>query len=166
MTSKWSPELNAETVRQIFDCDPETGRLTWRVYRPKCPIGAEVGTLHHKGYRRVLYNWRSYGVHRIIWLYVYGEWPKDQIDHINGIRDDNRITNLREATNQQNQWNRPVKKGATTGIKGVRRHQKGFQVSVQKDGREQYIGYYSDAEVARAAYRSAIAHRGEFRRAD
>ena len=70
----------------------------WRAARRKIKVGAIAGTLYPNCYRYVTINRKRYCEHRLAWLYVYGKWPEDMVDHINGIKDDNRIENLREAT--------------------------------------------------------------------
>ena len=82
-------------------------------------VGDRFGWIRSDGYRQGSVNSKSYFEHRLIWLYHYGEWPKDQLDHINGIRDDNRIENLREVTNQQNQFNKKSASGSSSQYKGV-----------------------------------------------
>ena len=96
------------------------GHLWWiKPTNRRIKIGQQFGTRHIYGYRQGSLKGKRYKEHRLIWLYHYGEWPKECIDHINGIRDDNRIENLREATNQQNQFNRKSEKDSSSQYKGV-----------------------------------------------
>jgi hypothetical protein len=102
-----------------------------------------------------------YKAHRLAWVYVHGIEPKRHLDHINGVRDDNRIANLREATVSQNAMN----KKAVNRLKGA--HWNGtvkkWQSVVVKSGRQIWLGYFASAEAAHAAYCSAAkTHFGEF----
>ena len=117
--------MNYESAKEHFDYNPETGVLTWRVsprYRTK--IGDVAGSMNNKGYRRVMFKGKAYLAHRVIWLIVTGKWPEKDIDHINGVRDDNRLCNLREATRGENCQN--VKSHSNTGVRGVHLTKKGY----------------------------------------
>jgi hypothetical protein len=87
--------------------DPDTGILRWKV-KPaqRVKIGDAIGTKNSKGYLTSWQQGKAYQTHRLIWLLMKGEWPKGQIDHINGNKADNRWCNLREATQAQNLMNR------------------------------------------------------------
>jgi hypothetical protein len=100
---------------------------------------------------------KNYSAHRLAWLYVYGEWPSDQIDHINRNRSDNRIANLRIATPTQNQANRSVCKRNTTGFKGVTVDPRTgrFRAKIRVNGKRTHIGVFDSAEEAGAAYVAA-----------
>jgi hypothetical protein len=112
--------LAAERLRDILTYEPETGKFYWKA-RPGKGVrtaGTEAG--HFDGrYRQVTIDYRTYFTHRLAWLYVYGEWPKDYIDHINGDRLDNRIANLRDVTNQENHHNRRLHRSNKAGVSGV-----------------------------------------------
>ena len=133
--------ISADELRRIFDYDPETGHFTWVVKtHPKVTIGKIAGRRDRKGYIEIKVHNRFYRAHRLAWLYVYGEWPRDQIDHINGVRDDNRISNLREATSAQNCSNKGMSKNNTSGFKGV-----SWYKPTSKWGariRDKHLGYF------------------------
>lgn len=113
-------DLTAKEVRDIFNYNPDIGLLTWCVYRKGTKgIGKEAGNPQNKGYRQVHINYKRYLVHRIIWLFVTGAWPEEEIDHINGIRDDNRWNNLRQVTAYENKKNSKRYKNNTSGVTGV-----------------------------------------------
>lgn len=161
--------LAADTVRSLFDYDPETGRLTWRA--PKSPtvaIGAEAGA-HEKntGYRRVRIGKDTViYAQRLVWLYVTGSWPPYQVDHINGDRSDNRWVNLRLATPAENKANEKTRRDNRLGIKGVRMLPNGkFQSGIWRGKKMTHLGVFPTAEEAAAAYRNAAMERfGEFAR--
>jgi hypothetical protein len=93
-------------------------------------------------------------VHRLAWFLTYGVWPADQIDHINGIRDDNRLINLREATAQQNLQSRPMHKRNQLGVKGVSRVYNRFRAQLWHNGRFVLSKTFATIEEASAAYQA------------
>jgi hypothetical protein len=98
--------LTAERLRELVDYDPETGKFTWTRNRAyKALGGTAAGYLNTNGYARITIDSVSHAAHRLAWLHVYGEWPKASIDHINRNRQDNRIANLREATQSEQNAN-------------------------------------------------------------
>ena len=105
-------------ARELFDYNPDTGALVWRSARRGVTVGSVAGVINASGYRQAGVNRRIVLVHRLVWLLVYGELPAE-IDHINGDRADNRISNLRSATGGQNKQNRRMLKRNTSGLKGV-----------------------------------------------
>lgn len=109
-----------ELKQLLFYCDV-TGHFTWLMSNSKkIKIGDMAGCLNKKdGYRYIKINGKLYLEHRLAWLYVHGVMPPDMVDHRNRIRDDNRIDNLRLATNAENQQNRDKPKNNTSGVTGV-----------------------------------------------
>jgi hypothetical protein len=107
MSSRYRNDLTAEKVRSLFDYEPETGIFTWKVDRStKVKAGDVVGYINiNDGYRYTKINGTSYLVHRLIWLWQTGSWPREEMDHVNRIRNDNRLANLREATPSENAFN-------------------------------------------------------------
>lgn len=99
--------ITAEQLRQIAMYQPDTGIFTWKITRSSvAQAGTEFGSWDLHGYKTVRINRKSYKLHRLAWLYVHGEMPKNDIDHINGIRHDNRICNLRDVTRKTNLENK------------------------------------------------------------
>lgn len=92
-------KLTADILRSILDYDPETGKFDWRNNRRK------AGCLDNFGYHRIQVLGKLYKAHRLAWLHYYGEWPEQDVDHVNGVRSDNRIANLRSATKGQQSQN-------------------------------------------------------------
>jgi hypothetical protein len=160
--------MTAEELRERLDYDPETGVFTWRRSEStRVKIGGVAGTYTEKGYVRVRVLGRPYRAHRLAWLYVRGVWPQDQIDHINGIRDDNRIENLREATNAENQRNMKKRAGKRCALKGVHVANGRFRAVITVAYKRFYLGNYNTEEEAHAAYVAAAEKEfGAFARAE
>lgn len=131
-------ELTQASLKEKLHYDPETGVFTWR------SSGKLAGHIHIKGYCRVKINSRLYYAHRLIFLYMTGVWPSDQVDHINGTRGDNRWVNLREATSQQNNMNRSTAQG--TRIKNGSHH-----ATIFIGGRNLHIGSFATFREAMTA---------------
>ena len=137
------------------------GHLWWvKPTSIRVKIGQQFGSCHNGGYRRGMLKSKNCYEHRLIWFYHYGKWPKDQIDHINGVKDDNRIENLREATKQQNSFNRKSGKDSSSTYKGVSwdKQSKKWEGRYTYKGKSYFIGYYATEEEAAEAYRKATEH--------
>lgn len=159
--------MNQDEVRQLFEYEPDTGMLRRKGGRKAYPWrGAGRG----RRYLRTTVNGRSYYLHRLVWLYHWGE-PPEMIDHIDGDPGNNRIENLRECCNASNQYNVPARKHNTTGAKGVVFHAKSrgkpWQARITVAGRKVSLGYHETKELAAAAYAAgAVRIAGAFARAD
>lgn len=153
-------DLTAQHLREIFHYDPATGILTTTAKLYKRAVGTQVGFAHNKGYVTLRLYGERYLAHRLIWLMVTGSWPKHGIDHINGIKSDNRFENLRDVpqtTNMQN-LKKSVGKSAS-GLLGVAwaSRSKKWQAQISANGRHYHLGYHQTKEEAHAAYLSAKA---------
>lgn len=136
---------------QHFRYDPETGAL----FRA---CGSETTRrANSSGYRIASFMGRSYLVHRLIWQMVYADVNGRQVDHTNGDKSDNRLSNLRSASDQTNCWNKGVRKGKAVPFKGVVvDHRNGrFKAYITVRGHRSYLGSFTDAESAADAYRKA-----------
>lgn len=116
--------------------DPETSYFWWK-YRTssRCKMNKPAGYFDNRsGYRYIRYNNKSYLCHRIAWKFYTGLWPKNEIDHINIIKTDNRIINLRESTRSENQCNRSKPSDNRSGFKGIfwHKHKKIWRAQVKK----------------------------------
>jgi hypothetical protein len=120
-------------------------------------VGSTAGSISSQGYVLLQVCKRRYQAHRLAWLYVYGEIPSQQVDHVNGIRSDNRIANLRLATNSQNQGNRSINCNSQSGHKGVQwsKQKRKWKAVIQVSGRRKFIGYFDTIDDAGSAYRHA-----------
>lgn len=157
-TSK-EDSLTAERVRELFLYDPETGVFTRRVgRRAGTKAGDIAGGIKPNGYR-VIWIGANYMAHRLAWLYVHGTWPEGQIDHINRVRDDNRIANLRSVACAENIQNRDRQGNNVSGFKGVFRAKgnRRWTAQITANGVQMHLGTYETAEAAHAAYCAAAA---------
>lgn len=148
-----------ELFNSLLRLDPETGHLYWRVRNGKnCRFGVPAGSTGKEGYVCIQVNRKIYKAHRIVWLLVYGEWPKQEIDHINRKRNDNRPINLRDVSKSQNQLNNPYPNGLTrTGHKGIYPLRSGrYQVQIQGRILGSFTSLETAIEVRRKAWENAL----------
>ena len=153
--------IKYEELIKLVTYDPETGTLT-RINKGKNGKGAIHGYINKDdGYIRFGLKGETYLGHRIAWMLYYREWPRCQVDHINGDRSDNSIKNLRNATNSENSQNR---KSENRLGKGVARRPSGrFQSKIIFNGTTRHLGTFGTPEEAAAAYKAAAdMYHGEF----
>lgn len=113
--------LSFEDVNELLSYNPDTGELTWKVDRGgKAKAGTIAGSIDvTTGYITLMVKGTKQQSHRIAWLLQTGEWPKCLLDHVNGVRTDNRLINLREATHSQNSQNKKIRSDSRSGVKGL-----------------------------------------------
>ncbi|EPM9932855.1 HNH endonuclease signature motif containing protein [Pseudomonas aeruginosa] len=167
--------ITAELLRGLLFYCPENGSFTW-LQRPArlfssetnwkrwntCYAGKRAGSVctTPEGYKRRIIGifGKIYLEHRLAWLYMTGEWPEEQIDHINQISTDNRWSNIRPATHTENARNAPKRKDNSSGITGVGLHKASgrWRARVNLSGSSIFLGYFKekrDAELAVTNFR-------------
>ena len=140
-----------EDVCELFDY--RNGNLFWKISPARnIPIGRKVGSPHNRGYLQVSYKKKKYFCHRLIFLMHNGFLPAE-IDHINGIKDDNRIENLRGSSASQNRSNRKTPSHNRSGVKGVHwnNRERAWVAKVMLNKKVKYVGKYSNLEGAKKA---------------
>jgi hypothetical protein len=145
--------LTADFLRHLLHYDPLTGVWTWMNPLPRSRVkpGDVAGRITSHGRRQIRIASGFYYSGRLAWLYMTGEWPKDQIDHVNRIKDDDRWENLREATQSQNSFNRAWAE-VNGDLRGI--SLRGNQLAVSIGG--QYLGLFKTIEEAIAARDRAL----------
>ena len=152
--------MTKDELDSLLIYDDKNGKLYWKVDgnsgRNK-RIGNEAGSLHKQlGYIYVSIDNKSYLAHRLIYCMMVGDFPKHHIDHINGIRNDNRWVNLRDVdicTNTQNQ--RKPSKNNSTGFLGVTKNGSGYSAAIGHNGKYTYLGTFKTPEKAYEVYLAA-----------
>jgi hypothetical protein len=138
-------DLTQQQVLNLFDYNPNTGILT------KKGTSTQVGFLDSRHYRSLTINKRMYKAHRIIWLMVFGHFPEQCIDHINRIKTDNRLVNLKEASFIDNMKNRPLQRNNTSSKKGVFFTQGMWYARIYVEHKTINLGRFSTFELAKQA---------------
>jgi hypothetical protein len=144
-------DLTQDFLRETFSY--HEGSLYWKQYkkglRNKCALGYRAGHLGKLGYRQVEVDGVAHPEHRMVWIFFNGECDKT-IDHINGVKNDNRIENLRPATKAQNAWNVRTSRANKSGTKGVcfRKDRNAWVATISYCGRSIYLGYFKTRELA------------------
>lgn len=154
--------VHVDDLKELFYIDKDW-QLRWEVKKAlRVKIGDIAGGKDKVGYQIVSINYQLFKCHRIIWALFYGEWPSGSIDHINGIKDDNRIENLRVVTVIENARNQKKRKNNKTGVTGISRRGalSKFEVFITVDYKQIYLGIYEDFFEAVCARKSAELHYG------
>lgn len=149
-------ELSAVRLRELLHYDPLTGVFT-RLVRTSsnANAGATVG-VPTNGYLYAGVDGKRYRCHRLAWLYQMGAWPENDIDHINGVRDDNRWENLRHVTRSENMQNQHrAKSNNISGFLGVSKDGDKWAAKIKTNEGQRFLGSFNDAEQASAAYLAA-----------
>lgn len=158
--------VSIDRLRDLFDVDAEAGVIRWRASGIRAKAGAIAGGLSGRGYCYVGVDGLKLKVHRIVFALVHGYWPVC-VDHINGIKTDNRPENLRDATHAENMRNSKLRKDNTSGFKGVTWDARAakWQAQAHINGRCKFLGYFTEAsEAAEVAARFRSQHHMEFAR--
>lgn len=159
--------FTAEMLRAVRHYDPLTGIFRHIHAKRGIYAGAIAGRFSGKGYRQLYINNQYFYAQRLAWLYVTGEWPSFEIDHRDLDKANNRFANLRQATDLQNQGNRPANRNNASGVKGVRWNKIAcrWQARISSGGKDRHLGFFDSCADAAAAYaRAAQAKFGSFAR--
>jgi hypothetical protein len=146
--------ISQDELKQRLHYNLETGVFTWLVDSRVRKAGDDAGFKHHTGYIVIAINGRQYQAHRLAWLYVTGESPTGLIDHKDQVRDNNKFSNLRNATRSQNSLNSGIRVSNKCGFKGVFfvSSNNKFRAQAMLDGVKKHLGYFATAEDAHQAY--------------
>lgn len=156
MRKKSPPD--AATLRALLEYSPKTGQFVRLVDVSNARAGQVAGTLHKRGYLHIRVGGIIFKAHRLAFLWMTGAWPAGEVDHINGIKTDNRWSNLRDATafiNAQN--HQKARSDSKTGLRGASFCARAgkFVGQIQTRGKKKTLGYFESAEAAHAAYMQA-----------
>lgn len=154
------PIVTQSRLREMLSYNEITGEFTRVKKVVKHIAGSVAGCVcPSKGYIKICIDGRTYMAHRLAWFYLHGAWPTDSLDHVNGIRADNRICNLREATNSENHQNRTCNRNSKSGLLGVSWHKssKTWRASIKAGNKHYHIGHFHCPDMAYAAYQMAKA---------
>ena len=151
--------MNSDFLKNFFCYDPESGVFTRRKKWGRQNVGDPVGSISPQGYVQVGVGGRTYGAHRLAWLYVTGSFPDGEIDHINRNRSDNRFKNLRAVTRSENLMNTIAKQTSKSGVKGVslrslrkgKRPKKMWRADFSFNKKRFYLGNFYTLEAASEA---------------
>ena len=148
--------LMQERLKELLHYDPETGIFTWLVRNSsRVKVGDVAGCKSNK-YTAIGVDGRFYYAHRLAWLYMYGNWPVNMLDHIDSNKSNNKITNLRAANKHENQQN--LKKAQSHSISrliGVSPNGRGWCARIVLNGKQHHCGTFKTPELAHAAYLEA-----------
>lgn len=158
-----------EFCNQRLNYNPDTGIITWKSKKSKLSrivIGSEAGRLNWRGYREINVNSVYKSSHRLAFLMYYNylpEYPEFEVDHINNIKDDNRIINLRISTKSQNSANKTLQKNNKSGYRGVYLKQGKWCTTIRVNQKKIHLGLFSCKHKAASEYnKAAHLHFGEF----
>lgn len=147
--------LSLNRLKELLFYDPDTGIFTWiSSTNNRRPPGETAGYINSLGYVQIGIDCGHYSAHRLAWMYVHGELPELDIDHINGNPSDNRLENLRLVTHQQNMCNRKKRNDNSSGYPGVCFHKTNnkWHASIRVKGKRIHLGYFKTAKEAYDKY--------------
>ena|SRR3990170_2060869 len=145
-------KITQERLKELLRYDPRTGGFAWLVQRSNIHVGDVAGTLSH-GYVTIGVCGIRYRANRLAWFYMTGAWPRDQIDHKDTIRSNNRWKNLRDSTHSINGQNlRKAHRDNQTGHLGVSPFRDGFRATIRFGKKQRHLGTYPTKKEAYAKY--------------
>lgn len=152
--------LSQEKLKELLHYDPLSGVFTWKQQvNSNALAGSVAGCQSGWGYWRIAICGRQYLAHRLAWLYVHGEMPSGEIDHINRNKTDNRIANLRSVSRSVNQQNNGLRADNKSGFVGVHWHssKQRWRAVITLNGKKHRLGNFTTKEAAAEAYAEAKA---------
>jgi len=141
--------ITQKRLKEVLHYNPETGDFTWKVFLGGVKTG-DIAGCKGRRYRQIRVDNEQYMAHCLIWLYVHGDFPEDQIDHINHDGFDNRLVNLRAVTQVVNHRNRSFSKNNTSGVMGVhwyKSHSR-WRATIMINGKHKYLGLFKTISEA------------------
>lgn len=149
--------LTQERLKELVNYDPDSGIFTWKIGRKKVFQNSVCGRVDSNGYRVIGIDYSKYRACRLAFLYMNGEFPKHQVDHINRIKHDDRWENLRDVTSLENNQNTLKKSTNKSGYKGVSFHKKSnkWVAQICFNGKSYNLGGYSTPEKASKVYKES-----------
>jgi hypothetical protein len=159
--------IQLHDVNDLLDYCADTGFFVWRNSRGRVKAGDIAGHVRYDGYISLRIKGEPILAHRLAWLIATGAFPCNEIDHINCVRHDNRIINLRESNHSQNNDNVSLQVNNTSGYKGLSWHKQKecWRATITINGKQKHLGLFTDKLAAHAAYcEAAENHFGEFAR--
>lgn len=153
-----------QELLETFNYSPTTGVFTYKVQKGKAKVGDIAGTLHKSNAIYIRFQGKKHLAHRLAWLYVYGELPKGEIDHLDQNRSHNWISNLRDVSHDINMKNKPKYRSNTTGISGVSIDKRcgKYRAYININGKQKGLGYFSTMEDAVKARETALRNEGDY----
>lgn len=151
-------KLSAAAVREVLNYNPDTGLFSWKNdhgYRGMWKAGTRAGYLTKQGYIKIRVEKKNYFAHRLAWLLTYDKWPDGLLDHIDRVKTNNRIANLREACPLRNSHNTILPNAkSTSGIRGVyfNKNLQKWQANISSNRKRMHLGLFKTKEEAQQAY--------------
>lgn len=144
-------------MKELLHYNPETGVFTWLKNRGIAKAGSIAGRIDRKGYVYIKVNISARHAARLAFLYMTGEWPPELVDHINGVRSDNRWSNLRAVNNGQNKQNIRVanKNNKSSGLLGASKQDGRWAAKINVGGKRIWLGTFDTPQEANSAYMTA-----------
>lgn len=149
--------LTQARLKEFLSYDPDTGIFTWIKQRSRSTPGSIAGCDDGRGYVVFQLDRKRHYAHRLAWLYVYGYIPGLEIDHMDGCKSNNRISNLRDVSSQINRQNlrKATARNVSTGVLGVRMLKGKYLSQITIDGKDRHLGTFDSPEDAHKAYLKA-----------
>lgn len=142
--------LTQQKLKELLSYDPNTGDFIWlQPTNKRIKVGDKAGYEDTNGYICIKLLGTKYRAHRLAWIYIYGDWPINQIDHINRVKQDNRILNLRDVTHRENHQNR------SNETVGVKPYNDRWIARIKVEGKDIYLGIFNTKPEAISARKEA-----------